>query len=876
MRATGMGKLNVMAIAVALAMGTVCISRDVQAQTQTAEVRSYDIPAGKLSDSLKWLGMQSRLQLLAPPELTRDLRGKSVSGAYTASQALDQLLAGSGLSYEFVNATTVVIKKSSGPAPGKTKSSSGSSGSAGAKTAAKSEPTELSTVTVTGTRIRGGTSASPVITIDAQNIREEGFTDLGEVIRSIPQNFSGGQNPGVYGAFGSIANQNITGGSGLNLRGLGPDASLTLLNGRRLSYGGSAQAVDISAIPVEAVERIEIVADGASAIYGSDAVGGVGNVILKRDFDGITVGTRYGTTADGGLTTREYTATGGATWSGGGLIATYKDTSTDPIYSDQRDYTKSLYAPQTIYPGSDSRSGLLSAHQFLGDFMELHLDALRTERDSLKYNAGATVYYQYLSKTTTSLMSPSIEFSLPKDWNLSVGGTWGKDEFVSGSRRFITATGAAATAYIPTCYCNASRSYEIGAEGPLFTLGGGDARLAVGAGYRSNAYLERNQTTGVNGDNGDESSRFGYAELSLPLIGGDSDIAGAKRLVLTAAVRGEDYNSFGVVATPKLGLIYDPSDDFTLKASWGKSFKAPTLLQKYQSTYAFLEPSSTLGGVGYPADATAMWLGGGNPDLKAERAQTWSTSLAFHPAILPGLDAELTYFNINYVDRVVPPISSSSRALSDSANDPFIIYTPTADQLAEIIANYKLDNYTGAVYDPSKVVAIATNNYTNVLGQRIKGIDLSGSYRFDLRNGQLTMRGSASWLDSSQRTITAQNDFDLAGTLFNPARLNSRIAAIWTQGGFTASIFANYTGGVIDNINARKTASFTTIDTTLRYTTNKRSGILSGLEISLSAQNLFNRAPPFYKPLFATYVPYDSTNYSAIGRLMNVSVSKHW
>src|SRR3546814_19176612 len=91
-----------------------------------------------------------------------------------------------------------------------------------------------------------------------------------------------------------------------------------------MAYGGIAQAIDISAIPVEAVDRIDIVADGASAIYGSDAVGGVANVVLKRDFDGFALGARYGTATDGGLATREYTATAGHVWSSGGLIATYK------------------------------------------------------------------------------------------------------------------------------------------------------------------------------------------------------------------------------------------------------------------------------------------------------------------------------------------------------------------------------------------------------------------------------------------------------------------------------------------------------------------------------------------------------------------------
>ncbi len=234
--------------------------------------------------------------------------------------------------------------------------------------------TELETVTVTGTRIRGGTTPSPVIAIDSEQIRQEGFSTLGEVVRSLPQNFNGGQNPGVTGAASGVGNQDLTGGSALNLRGLGADASLTLLNGRRMAYDGFSQAVDISAIPVEAVERLEIVADGASAIYGSDAVGGVANVILKRDFDGVALGMRRATTADGGFATQEYTATAGAQWQRGGMIATFKDTTSDPIHASQRAYTRHLGEHYTIHGGSDARSGLLSLHQALGEVAELRLE----------------------------------------------------------------------------------------------------------------------------------------------------------------------------------------------------------------------------------------------------------------------------------------------------------------------------------------------------------------------------------------------------------------------------------------------------------------------------------------------------------------------
>ncbi|NJC00036.1 outer membrane receptor for ferrienterochelin and colicin [Sphingomonas trueperi] len=79
-----------------------------------------------------------------------------------------------------------------------------------------------------------------------------------------------------------------------NLRGLGSDATLTLINGHRLPYDAVNQGVDISIIPLAALERIEVITDGASALYGSDAVGGVANLILRRDYDGLLTSARVG------------------------------------------------------------------------------------------------------------------------------------------------------------------------------------------------------------------------------------------------------------------------------------------------------------------------------------------------------------------------------------------------------------------------------------------------------------------------------------------------------------------------------------------------------------------------------------------------------
>lgn len=863
---------NILCAALCAALYATAPAAYAQSATSSESIRQYDIPAGSLSSALGAWGAQSDGQVVFAPDLVAGKQTKGASGQYGAEQALTQLLAGTGLTWKRINGQTYALDKVPPPQSPRANQKRTSKPKT---SAAAQKVTQLDTISVTGTRIRGGVTASPTITIGAQQIQDEGFTDLGEVIRSVPQNYAGGQNPGVTaGAYvGGYNNQNITGGSAANLRGIGQDATLTLLNGRRMSYGGSDQSVDISAIPVEAVNRIEIVTDGASAIYGSDAVGGVVNVMLKRDFDGVAVGTRYGKATEGGLTTREYNVTAGTTWSTGGLIATWKKESNDPIYADQRDYTREMYGPTTLYQGADVRTGLLSVHQSFGDSIELHLDALSTERDMDTEYGYSTVYDRYPSGTTTLLISPSIAFSLPNDWTINVSAAAGRDKTQFQVVEKMRPTGAI---YLTRSYSygNRSRTYEADAEGPLFSLPGGDARLAVGAGYRYNDFLYLYE--GSPTADGNEGSRFAYAELNLPLVSPGQGVTGVHRLELTGAIRGEDYDSYGRVTTPKFGLIYSPSANWTLKASWGKSFKAPTLFERYVEQFSYLYPVAVFGDTNHAPDATALYLNGGNLSLTPERAKTWSTSIAFHPEILPRLEAELTAFHIDYTDRIVQPITSIAGVLTNPIYAGFVIHDPTAGEQAESLAGTEFTNYTGAPYDPGKVVAIVDNRFVNASRQQVKGIDLSGSYRFDFAESRLTLRGSASWLDSKEALTQTSAFSNSSGILFYPAKLSGRAGAVWTRGGLTASFFGNYKSGVTNPADGTKGASFTTFDLTLHYDTGARDSILSNMAFEASAQNLFNREPPPYVVTAFENAPYDSTNYSAVGRFLSFSISKRW
>ncbi|AJP71285.1 hypothetical protein TS85_04950 [Sphingomonas hengshuiensis] len=152
-------------------------------------------------------------------------------------------------------------------------------------------------IVVTGTNLRGvAPVGSSVITIGQQAMQQTGLATTSDILKTIPQVTSLGPGEATIGTNVNSASINSTRANGVNLRGLGVQATLTLLDGRRVPPGGiSGQLFDASVIPAIALERIDIVADGASATYGSDAVAGVANLILRRNFDGLETSGRYAT-----------------------------------------------------------------------------------------------------------------------------------------------------------------------------------------------------------------------------------------------------------------------------------------------------------------------------------------------------------------------------------------------------------------------------------------------------------------------------------------------------------------------------------------------------------------------------------------------------
>lgn len=161
----------------------------------------------------------------------------------------------------------------------------------------------LEEIVVTGSRIRRAETAQPTIDISGASIDDRGFTNVADALNQIPQ-FSPGLN--TFGTTGTTSSGTSGGVQFVNFFGLGTQRTLTLLNGRRVVSGNSLDnsasagvQVDLSIIPTGLIERIDVVSVGGAPIYGSDAVAGVVNVILKDDYQGFEINGQYGVTAEG-------------------------------------------------------------------------------------------------------------------------------------------------------------------------------------------------------------------------------------------------------------------------------------------------------------------------------------------------------------------------------------------------------------------------------------------------------------------------------------------------------------------------------------------------------------------------------------------------
>lgn len=748
------------------------------------------------------------------------------------------------------------------------------------------------TIEVTGSRIKRADAegALPVTVITRAELEASGAVTVAEFVRTISFATSGNFRPQSGSSAQSF--------SEVSLRGLGSARTLVLVDGRRVAKAPNVgDAADMNSIPMAAVERIEILTDGASAVYGSDAIGGVVNVILRKDFEGVHLS--YGETKPSikGGDRKEMSAIMGVSSDKGRFVGGVSKTSRDIIFV--RDYPwgadvgASSFSNGYYAAGLDGDGNLvpnISGGGFRGnagacDFADLgfYVQAstgrcrynfnlvaadeaasgaksvfgrgeIKIAKDWTAYMSASstnnTSFGRYapvpdtilieangvanLSTTPTETVFLAHRFAAAGNRDTSTdsnvndivlgaqGSLSGFDvdfglrrttsKFIETGRGFIVKGLATAainngTYNIVNPFLNTDAVLKsittttgrdsIWAQSDiygnvttdLFKMGGGNARLYLGAEYSKQNYKdiydslsEAGEVLGSSGSSAAGTRKVGAAtaEALFPI---------AKNLEATLAARYEKYNDYGSDFSPKASIRFQPQSNVTLRASAGRGFRAPSLPSLYTkpsfSADTVVDPRHCLADGGFTvAECTSeeFQINGlriSNPDLKSEK----STQFAFGAVwdATPSLSFKADYWNIKIKD-VLSFVDAQAVVDRDNGDSPLPI--PAALGITR-------DPTTGAIL---QVVSGLSNEGV----WKLSGLDLSvvfshkyaaaGSFRHEL-----------TWSQVLERDETGEDTNGIFGNPKSRATLNSR----WNYGPFEAAWNANYIG---KNGDARGTA----------------------------------------------------------------------
>ncbi len=458
---------------------------------------------------------------------------------------------------------------------------------------------------------------------------------------------------------------------------------------------------------------------------------------------------------------------------------------------------------------------------------------------------------------------------------------------------------------------------SFGADGALFDLPGGAVRLAVGGDLRwdkqknnniqntvaaSNTYWTENPTTATR-----DVQSF-YGELFVPVVGAGNAMPGIERLSLSLALRTEKYSDFGRTTNPKIGVTWETIPGLNLRASYGTSFRAPTLGDTNPNAAAIARAqaltSAQSTGLGVPTSPASSFVlvTGGTLGLQPEKATTWSLGMDFRPQFAPGLYVSLNYYNVTYSNRIDQPLQNAGSLValqSAPLYDEYIIYNPTFFPTKATLTQTAFNAAVQAIYDGSSpvfsgntapvntVVAITQGKKFNAGKLKTSGLDFATNYTFDSGVGQwrLGVSGTYVFRYVNQITPTATpidvvNQFSAVGA---PLRFRARGDIGWSNDTWAVSTFYNFSNSysltpqqLPAGISTRylKVRARLTVDGTINYRFPDNDGGLKGVSLQLNAQNLLNDKPPFMINNGATPVLFDPSNASPLGRLISLQITK--
>jgi iron complex outermembrane receptor protein len=525
-------------------------------------------------------------------------------------------------------------------------------------------------IVVTGTRASGRTalrSSAPVDVVDAEAIESTGYPDLSRALNFLQPSI----NFARAATTASAANTRP-----ITLRGLSPDQTLVLVNGKRRhanavlnvnnSIGRGSAGVDLDTIPDSAIERIEVLRDGAAAQYGSDAIAGVVNIILKSNTHGGTAELLGGITEAGdGENGRVSASIGLPLGSEGHVTLTAlarHQQPTNRALVDQR-YDRITY--RIGDPKASIGSAAIDAAYALGD-AEIYAFGTLTRKIS---NNGAGFRVPNFSVLYPNGFLPIIE---PRIWDVGatvgVRGTLGRlradlSQTYGDNRadfRVFDTANVSLGAASPTRFDSGGVTYQqhvtdLTLSMPLDgVLAGGN--IAAGGQYRHESYAIRpgepdayfglgaDGFAGFNPRNPTDAGRDAYAGFL------DVELRPVEPLLLGGAARYDHYDDFGGKATWRATARFEAARGVALRGTLGTGFKAPSLQQQYFSAVQGATSAGVLVTVGTlpVADPAARALGASA--LKPERSRNATFGVVFGP--FDGFSFTADYFHIRIRDRI--------------------------------------------------------------------------------------------------------------------------------------------------------------------------------------------------------------------------------
>lgn len=852
--------------------------------TAMAQARDFDIDAGPAEKTLNQFASQADVSVVYTYDAVEGYRTNDVDGSYEPEDALKLMTDGTGLSvFEGEGgafAVRVIKTAAADSSLIRVAQLDQEDDVQEVSTRNDDDEAEQDVIIVTGTNIRGvAPDSSPSFVFNRDDIDKTGFGTVAEFVQSLPQNFGGGSNNDVISLNNDrTAAQNITSGSSVNLRGLGSGSTLVLLNGRRLApAGGIGDFVDISLIPLSAIERIEVLTDGASAIYGADAIAGVVNFVLRDDYDGAETFARFGGVTKGELNEYRVGQTIGKNWSTGNLLASYEFFRRDSLGAESRSFSSSAALPLDLLPEQESHNFLVTGSQQLNDRIKLRGQAMYSQRDSSR-TFTTSVNSSSASETEQYGGGISAEIGLWEDWLADISGSYHKVE------AFVETT---SSSFNQTQTNSDLWSINAKIDGTAFETPGGQVKLALGTEFRSEGFTNLDVDADINVASDERDVFAAFGEVFIPIVGSSNRMYGFERFEITAAGRFEDYSDFGTTLNPKVGVLWSPAQGLDFRGTYSTSFNPPNLgdtgnTQGSAAVATIPDPGSMSGLSVVVFDQRT------DPNIGPEEATVWTAGADFTTEVESGkLDFAITFFSIEYEGRIDRPTSNPIFALSNPDIFADLIFrNPDTQAVADIVAdaqsqlgffNFSFGGWT-APGDEDVLVDLTLQNLART---ETKGLDFSAAYSLPTAIGDFAFGFNGNKLFEIERALTATApSFDVVDTFANPVDFRLRGSAAWSLDGLTANVFVNHVGAYVDNTTSidEPINSWTTIDLNLGFEFGEISDsqILSDTRVSLSVLNLFDEEPPAVAIQPFALAGFDATNADPLGRFIAFQITKRW